>query len=126
MAGTEQVAMTAAVANVVAAFEHGETLVKKIKEKRSREGALLPPPTLEQSLVRGPRAIREAYETGWETYGDAFRVEHDRSYYALILVGVHSDKMSRYCTRGVQGHSRQSSKYALPAFIHRAGRRYDE
>ncbi len=74
----EAVTLTGTVADVVAAFEHGETLVKKIKEKRTQKGIPLPPASLEQSLVRGPRAIREAYETGRETYGDAFKIENDR------------------------------------------------
>ena len=122
MSAAESAALTGTVADVVAAFEHGETLVKKIKEKRSREGPLLPPPTLEQSLVRGPRAIKEAYETGWETYGEAFKVENDRSYHSLILVGARPDKMSRCRSRRLQGHSHQPTKHPLPAFFHRARR----
>lgn len=74
----EQTALASPVADVVAAFEHGETLFRKIKEKRVQNGVPLPPAPLEQCLKRGPRAIREAYETGWETYGDAFKIEQDR------------------------------------------------
>ena len=77
----EQAPLTGPVADVVAAFEHGQTLVKKIKERRAQRGVPLPPAPLEQSLVTGPRDIRRAYETGRETYGDAFKIENDRSYY---------------------------------------------
>ena len=78
MAGTEPAAITGTVGHVVATFENGEALVKKIRENRAQIGAPLPPPALEQSLARGPRAIREAYETGWADYGEAFNVENDR------------------------------------------------
>ena len=126
MSGTELAAMTGTVANVMAAFEHGENLVKKIVEKRSQEGAPLPPPTLEQSLIRGPRAIREAFETGWETYGEAFRVENDRSSFSLIPIGAYSDWSSRCRVRSLQRYSRQLTKHSFPAPVHGARRRYDK
>ncbi len=74
--------LTGPAADVVAAFEQGEALVKRINEKRAQKGVRLPPALLGQSLVRGPRAIREAYETGRETYGDAFKIEHDRMWHS--------------------------------------------
>ena len=70
--------ITGTVAAVVAAFENGEALVKKIRETRARVGAPLPPLTLDQSLQKGPRAVKEALETGWDSYGEAFQVENDR------------------------------------------------
>ena len=78
MPGEEPGAITGTVAAVVAAFENGEALVKKIREARAQVGAPLPPPALEQSLQKGPRAVREAVEMGWDTYGEAFKVENDR------------------------------------------------
>ena len=78
MSGMDVVAIIGTVAAVVSAFEHGEALLKKIKENRAERKAVLPPPTLEQSLIRGPRAVSDAYESGVETYGKAFQVENDR------------------------------------------------
>lgn len=78
MSSVESVAITGMVAAVVAAFENGEALVKQIRETRAQAGTPLPPPALEQSLQKGPKALRDAFETGWETYGEAFKVENDR------------------------------------------------
>lgn len=78
MSGQEPATITGTLAAVLTAFQNGETLIKKIREARAQVGAMLPPPALEQSLERGPRIIKEAYETGWETYGEAFKVENDR------------------------------------------------
>ena len=80
MSGMEVVAIIGTVAAVVSAFEHGNALVKKIKEKRAtKKKGVLPPPSLEQSLIRGPRAVNDAYSSGVEMYGSAFRVENDRT-----------------------------------------------
>ena len=78
----EAVAIIGTVAAVVSAFEHGNALVKKIKESRAAKKKVLPPPSLEQSLIRGPRAVNDAYLSGVETYGAAFRVENDRAWHA--------------------------------------------
>lgn len=83
MSGMEAVAIIGTVAAVVSAFEHGDKLLKKIKDKRAAKRKQLPPSSLEQSLIRGPRAVNDAYSSGVETYGAAFRVEHDRTQTSL-------------------------------------------
>lgn len=101
MSGMEAVAIIGTVAAVVSAFQHGDALVKKIKAKRTLKNKDLPPPALEQSLIRGPRAVNEAYESGVETYGTAFRVENDRVFCELVsaVECIHSLYVNRDCER---------------------------
>ena len=91
MSGMEVVAVVACVAGVVSAFEHGEALVKKIREKRQlkRQGAL-PPQKLERSLALGPPAINQAKEDGIMHFGKKFEEGDSIAQAALIQI---KDKM---------------------------------
>ena len=73
MSGMEVVAVVACVAGIVSAFQQGDVLVKKIREKRrSRHKGALPPKKLEDSLARGPLEIIQAKEDGTQQFGKAF------------------------------------------------------
>ncbi|KAG8530996.1 uncharacterized protein KY384_004353 [Bacidia gigantensis] len=73
MSGMEVVAIVGCVAAVVSAFEHGDQLVKKLREKRmiKKKGAL-PPEMLDCSLQMGPPAVRLAHDGGRLHFGRAF------------------------------------------------------
>ncbi|KAL8797623.1 MAG: hypothetical protein Q9182_007173 [Xanthomendoza sp. 2 TL-2023] len=68
----EAIAIIGCIAAVVSAYKDGRLIVDRIKQKRLARQA--PPPTtlLEESLVRGPRAVEEAKENGIERFGSRF------------------------------------------------------
>ncbi|KAL8701757.1 MAG: hypothetical protein Q9224_000350 [Gallowayella concinna] len=73
----EAIAIIGCIAAVVSAYKDGGAIVDRIKQNRLARQA--PPPTklLEESLVRGPRAVEEAKENGIERFGPRF-AEGDR------------------------------------------------
>ena len=80
MSGVEAIAIIGVVAAIVSAFENGDRLVKRLKDKRAAKKKIPPPAILEQSLVRGPREVKEEYRSGIQTYGESFesRLKNDR------------------------------------------------
>ncbi|KAL8818528.1 MAG: hypothetical protein Q9223_002851 [Gallowayella weberi] len=68
----EAIAIIGCIAAVVSAYKDGGAIVDRIKQKRLARQA--PPPTvlLEESLVRGPRAVEEAKKDGIERFGSRF------------------------------------------------------
>ena len=86
MSGLELLAVVGCVAAVVSAYNDGNELVRKYREKRRikkarQELALQEGSTdnLEQSLVRGSSAVQSQYDHESRRWGNAF-AEGDRAY----------------------------------------------
>ena len=72
MSGLEVLAVVAAVAAVVSAFNDGNQIVNKIKQKRRERNALPPTKYLEESLQLGPPAIEAERDNGIRVFGQVF------------------------------------------------------
>ena len=72
MSGLEVLAVVAAVAAVVSAFNDGNGIVARIKQKRREKNALPPTMYLEESLQCGPPAIEAEKDNGMRVFGRVF------------------------------------------------------
>jgi len=81
MSGMEAVAIVGCVAAVVSAFQHGDALVKKLKDTRAARKQSLPPEQLERSLAQGAPAVMQ----GWNYGNDRYGVRFGDSLYDLTL-----------------------------------------
>ncbi len=74
MSGLEVLAVVGAVAAVVSAFNDGNSLVNKIKERRRAKRVPLPPQPLEESLELGPTIVIAEANNGIRDFGRAFEM----------------------------------------------------
>lgn len=85
MSGLEALAIIAAVAAVVSAFNDGNKLVRQIKDKRKARKAPLPPPDLEESLELGALKLKAECDSGLRDFGPVF-ANGDRMSRRTVLV----------------------------------------
>ena len=79
MSGLEVLAVVAACAAVVSAFHDGDSIVRRIKEKRRLRRESLATASLEQSLAEGPSAVQKEEQNGIDRFGTAF-AKGDRAF----------------------------------------------
>ena len=65
-------AVVAAIASIVSAFNDGNSIVRQIKDKRKARKALPPTKYLEESLTSGPPAIEAEKDNGLREFGLLF------------------------------------------------------